>query len=146
MNDKHCIRPKIGEIYLMYFDGHGNEQSGFRPGLVFQNNTGNEYSPNIVALPLTSSLKKKDLPTHVIVRANDVIGLNRDSMILCENPAPISKRYIGSYIATLPNEYMRQVAEAHLLASSALSFLDFDTLINTWKAAKRLNCSTKAKS
>lgn len=87
MNDKHCIRPKIGEIYLMYFDGHGNEQSGFRPGLVFQNNTGNEYSPNIVALPLTSSLKKKDLPTHVIVRANDVIGLNRDSMILCENPA-----------------------------------------------------------
>lgn len=50
--------PQIGEVYLMKFGGSGSEQSGWRPGVVFQNNMGNAYSPNIIALPLTSSLKK----------------------------------------------------------------------------------------
>ena len=30
--------PQIGEVYLMKFEGENNEQSGWRPGLVFQNN------------------------------------------------------------------------------------------------------------
>lgn len=50
--------PRIGEVYNMYFNGTGSEQSGWRPGVVFQNNIGNSKSPNIIALPLTSSLKK----------------------------------------------------------------------------------------
>lgn len=56
--------PQIGEIYLMKFSGDGCEQSGIRPGLVFQNNMGNMYSPNIIALPITSSLKKSGQPTR----------------------------------------------------------------------------------
>ena len=59
--------PKIGDIYLVYFDGSGNEQKGFRPGLVFQNNVGNEHSPNLIVLPLTSALKKTNQPTHVFI-------------------------------------------------------------------------------
>jgi len=130
--------PQIGDIYLMNFGGTGNEQSGWRPGLVFQNNTGNAHSPNIIALPLTSAIKKANQPTHVVIRAEDS-GLRKTSMVLCENPERMSKDRIGQYITTLSAEYMQKVAIANLLASSAISFLDMDILHAVWKKASALN-------
>lgn len=129
---------KIGDIYLMKFIGDGSEQSGWRPGVVFQNNTGNAYSPNIIALPLTSSLKKTDQPTHVIIKADDS-GLKRDSMVLCENPERMSKRRIGEYITTVSESYMSQIAIASLLSSSAISFIEPDMLLCIWQKACMLN-------
>lgn len=134
----HLNTPQIGEIYLMKFSGDGCEQSGLRPGLVFQNNTGNIYSPNIIALPITSSLKKAGQPTHVILYSADT-GLKRDSMVLCENPERLSKAKIGKYITKLSEKYMRQIAEASLLATSAISYLDVDLLHSIWKKASELN-------
>lgn len=131
-------QPQIGEIYLMKFGGDHNEQSGLRPGLIFQNNTGNMYSPNVIALPITSSLKKAGQPTHVVLFANDT-GLKRDSMVLCENPECISKVKLGRYITTLSEKYMRQIAEASLLATSAISYLNVDLLHVIWEKASELN-------
>lgn len=132
--------PVIGEIYLMNFGGGENVQNGVRPGLVFQNNVGNTYSPNIIALPLTSSIKKSALPTHVFLRA-ELTGLNKDSMVLCENPECISKKRIGRYITTLSHEDMQRVTAASLIATSAISFLEEDALIDIWKHASELNRS-----
>ncbi len=129
---------QIGDIYLMHFGGSGNEQKGWRPGLVYQNNLGNLHSPNIIALPLTSSIKKSDLPTHVFVPSNGT-GLLKDSMVLCENPERMSKERIGSYITTLSSEYMSKVAVANILASSAISFIDPDVLLSVWQKAIMLN-------
>lgn len=130
--------PQIGDIYMMKFDGSANEQNGWRPGLVFQNNVGNAFSPNIIALPLTSSIKKANQPTHVIVKAANT-GLKRDSMVLCENPERMSKEKLGEYITTLSNEYMREIAEASILSSSVISYLDVEVLISVWKKAVALN-------
>lgn len=131
-------QPKIGEIYLMYFSGSGSEQSGWRPGLVFQNNVGNSYSPNIIALPLTSSLKKLGQPTHVLIPSQGT-GLRKDSMVLCENPERMSKDKIGQYITTLSEKYMSKVAAANLLATSAIAFIDPDILLALWQKANSLN-------
>ena len=131
-------QPKIGEIYMMQFIGDYNEQNGWRPGLVFQNNVGNAYSPNIIALPLTTSLKKRGQPTHVII-PNSVTGLKASSMVLCENPERMSKRRIGRYLTTLPDEYMEKVAIASLLSSSAISYIDKDSLFLVWEQAVSLN-------
>ena len=135
--------PQIGEVYLMEFGGSGSEQSGLRPGLVFQNNKGNAHSPNIIALPLTSAIKKTGQPTHVFVKASDT-GLRRDSIILCENPERMSKDRIKGYITTLPDEYMSKVAEANLLASGAIAYLDIKALIAIWKRAAVLNAVSPA--
>ena len=129
--------PKIGEIYLVYFDGSGNEQKGFRPGLVFQNNVGNEHSPNLIVLPLTSALKKTTQPTHVFIPKE--VGLRKDSMVLCENPKCMSKYKLGEYITTLPEEYMAQVAVGNILSSSAIAFIDPDLLMSVWQKALALN-------
>ena len=133
-------QPQIGDIYLMYFGGSGNEQRGWRPGLVFQNNLGNLHSPNIIALPLTSSIKKSNQPTHVVIPAEGT-GLAKDSMVLCENPERMSKDRLGKYLTTIPAQYMSKVAIANLLASSAISFIDPDVLLSVWQKALALNAT-----
>ena len=132
--------PQIGEVYVMSFSGLGHEQSGSRPGIVFQNNTGNRFSPNIIALPLTTCLKKTGQPTHVLLPAGET-GLLRDSMALCENPERMSKEHIGKFVTKLPERYMRQIAAASLAATSAISFLDRETLLSIWELAIRLNAA-----
>lgn len=118
----------------MQFDGHGCEQSGLRPGIVFQNDVGNLHSPNIIALPLTSVIKKQSQPTHVLITAAES-GLKRDSMVLCENPQCLSKDKVGRYITTLPRDVMRRVALGFIAATDVLSFLDLQTLIHAWQEA-----------
>lgn len=135
--------PQIGDIFLMKFSGSGNEQTGWRPGLVFQNNTGNIYSPNIIALPLTTAIKKTGQPTHVVISAAEN-GLRKTSMVLCENPERMSKEKIGQYITTLSNDDMKKVVIANLLATSAISFLDVEALTSTWKKASALNACIPA--
>lgn len=130
--------PLIGEVYLMRFCGSGSEQSGIRPGVVFQNNVGNKNSPNIIALPLTTSLKKLGMPTHVLLKASDT-GLRKDSMVICENPEKMSKEKIGRYITTLSKEQMKDVAKANLMATAAISFLDRKTLVGIWEKSILLN-------
>lgn len=131
-------QPRIGDIFLMKFDGSGNEQQGWRPGLVFQNNRGNQHSPNIIALPLTSSIKKIDQPTHVFIPSAGT-GLAKDSLVLCENPERMSKDKLGNYLTTLPEKYMSQVAVANLLATSAISFVDPEVLLMARQKALALN-------
>lgn len=126
--------PRLGEVYQMRFDGEGSAQCGWRPGVVFQNDIGNKYSPNIIALPLTSVLKKTSQPTHVVLNAERT-GLRRDSMVLCENPACIPKDMVGEYITTLPASDMKRVAVANLLATSAIAYLDQSMLLEAWKTA-----------
>ena len=122
----------------MYFEGSGSEQSGWRPGVVFQNNVGNLRSPNLIVLPMTSSLKKLGMPTHVLISAKDT-DLRCDSVVICENPTCISKSKVGKYITTLSEEHMSQIAVAHLIATSALSFVDLSTLASVRDKSIRLN-------
>lgn len=138
MRDKNKFVPEIGEVYLMKFSGTGSEQDGWRPGVVFQNNVGNKYSPNIIALPITSIIKKASQPTHVFLPAEDT-GLKRDSMVLCENPQRMSKEKVGNYITTLSQDYMGKIAIADLLATSAISFIDPKLLVSVWERASVLN-------
>lgn len=122
----------------MCFEGSGNEQSGWRPGIVFQNNVGNLHSPNLIALPLTTSMKKLDMPTHVLVSSKDT-GLRFDSVVLCENPVCISKSKVGKYITILPDFYMKKIAIAYLIATSAISFMELSDLVGVWEKSIRLN-------
>ncbi len=140
MKDRNKFIPKIGEVYFMQFSGTGSEQSGWRPGVIFQNNIGNKHSPNIIALPITSVIKKTSQPTHVFLPAKDT-GLKLDSMVLCENPQRMSKDKVGDYITTLSSEYMSKIAVADLLATSAISFINPDLLITIWEKAASLNRS-----
>ena len=135
--------PRIGDVFFMRFGGDGSEQNGWRPGLVFQNNIGNRHSPNIIALPLTSSIKKTGQPTHVFLPASNT-GLPRDSIVLCENPERMSKDRIGRFITSLSDAHMKKIATASLLATSAISYIDPEALIGIWERARSLNATPVA--
>ena len=134
--------PLCGEIYLVNFSGIGSIQRGLRPAVVFQNNTGNRYSPNVTVLPLTSSIKKRSQDTHVFLPAEGT-GLLRDSMVLCENPVCIPKDDLGTYITILPPMYMGMIARASILASSAASFLTMEQMRTILERASELNAVTR---
>ena len=130
--------PRIGDVYLMRFTGTGSEQAGWRPGVVFQNNVGNQHSPNIIALPMTTALKKLGQPTHVLIRSSRH-GLKKDSVVLCENPERVSKERIGAYLTSLSRDEMAGIAEANLLATAAIAYLDVDRLAELHEIASVLN-------
>ena len=132
-------RFRFGDIYIVEFGaGIGCEQNGRRPAIIFQNNTGNAHSPNVIVLPITSSLKNMHLPTHVFLPA-DVVGLVKDSVVLCENMVCISKDRIVRFVAKVPECYMRDIAIASVLATSAISYIDIDTLAEVVRECKKLN-------
>ena len=134
------IQPKIGDVYMIYFDGSGSVQQGLRPGVVFSNNKGNANSPNVFVFPLTTSLKKMSQPTHVILDAQEC-GLKYTSMVLCENPQCVPKESLGRFVSHLSDFHCAKIAEAHLIASSGIAFLDIKTLISCWEKSIRLNAS-----
>lgn len=128
---------KIGDVYMMHFYGQGSAQNGVRPGIIIQNNLGNKHSPNVVALPLTSSLKNLHQPTHVVLPAAET-GLRVDSMVVCESPMSIPKRCIESYITSIPHKYMRKIAKAFLIEHPMLCYLDNDDMASVRKEAYSL--------
>ena len=129
----------IGQVYYMKFHSCENGQYGWRPGIICQNNIGNLYSPNIIAIPLTTVIKRTEMPTHVIINRSK-LGL-RLSMALCENQHYLSKEDIGEYITTLPDEVMREIAKACLLATALIAYIPADELEEIRNAAVKLNAT-----
>lgn len=131
-------QPKIGDVYMIQFDGSGSVQKGYRPGVVFSNNRGNANSPNVIVYPLTTSIKKASQPTHVILDA-ETCGLKYTSMVLCENPQCIPKTQLGKFISHLDDFTISKIAVAQMVSSSGIAYVDFKTLVETWESSIRLN-------
>ena len=75
---------------LFYADlsvGVGSEQSGIRPVVVIQNDSGNRFSTTIIISPLTSS-KKKNIPTHTFIKSRDDLKENSIALLEQMRPAP----------------------------------------------------------
>lgn len=91
-----------GEIYLIDLDNQvGSEQSGVRPAVVIQNETGNMYSPTTIVCPLTSKSKSMSA-THVELTTTDA-DILRDSIVLCEQMRVIDKSRIKKRLGEVKN-------------------------------------------
>lgn len=130
-------KPRLGDIYLMSFSGVGSEQKGVRPGIIFQNDIGNDRSPNVIALPLTTRIKNLAQPTHVLLPA-EKYNLLADSLVLCENPQRMSKSRLLKYLGALEEEDIKSVAIGNILSSSAIALLSEEELLDVWKESKRI--------
>ena len=100
-----------GDVYLADLrPAVGSEQNGVRPVLIIQNNTGNKYSPTVIAAAITSRQTKSRMPTHV--RVGEVPGMFRNSIILLEQIRTIDKSRLLDYIGSLQPKTMRRVDAA----------------------------------
>ena len=73
-------------------------QSGMRPVIVVSNDTANRYSPLISIVPLTSALKRADIPTHTVIHSR---FLRCPSMALCEQIMTIDKTQLKDRIGAV---------------------------------------------
>ena len=86
----------------------GHVQGGNRPWVVVQNEIGNKHSPTSIVVPMTTQLKRLDLPTHVAVTWGNLLP----SMVECEQVRVIDATDDWKYICTLPKEIMTHVDTA----------------------------------
>lgn len=102
---------KKGDVYFASLNPIvGSEQDGERPVVVVQNNLANKHSPTIIVVPITTVLKKMELPTHIPISKNRF--LKKDSMILVEQIRAIDKKRLKAYLGHLRLEEMKLVDSA----------------------------------
>ena len=90
----------------------GSEQGGIRPVLIIQNDTGNKYSPTVIAAAITSQTGKNRLPTHIEIGSREN-GLKSDSVVLAEQIRTIDKSRLKEKIGHITDaEIMNKVNNA----------------------------------
>lgn len=104
---------KRGDIYWVDFGvTKGSEQGGIRPSVVIQNDVGNKFSPTVIVCPISSEIKKKELPTHVLISDYYKYGLKQLSQVMAEQMKVRDKIQLGDYIGTLDIEIMSRIDRA----------------------------------
>ncbi len=90
----------------------GSEQGGIRPVIIVQNDTGNKYSPTVIAAAITSQTGKNKLPTHIEL-GNNSGGLKADSIVLTEQIRTIDKSRLKEKIGHIDdNNIMTKINNA----------------------------------
>ena len=114
-------RIKRGNVFIADLDPTtGSEQNGRRPVVILSNDLNNKYSPTILIAPFTKILKKRYLPTHILVRKTSY--LKYDSLILLEQIRVIDKSRIISYMGSLLDYQLDKVNRA------LVDVFDFDII------------------
>lgn len=112
--------PYRGEIWIAQLGSHPNTsvQEGCRPVIIVSNDKGNHTSNTVVVLPLTSQIKRSELPSHVELHREDLFCFGPEepvpvSMVLAEQVTTISKNVLGPRIGRIQNaEKMREIDTA----------------------------------
>ena len=104
---------KRGDIYYADLSPVvGSEQGGIRPVLIIQNDTGNRYSPTVIAAAIPSQTGKARLPTHIARPVTESCGLNRDSIILLEQVRTLDKKRLRERMGHVEEQVMEKVDTA----------------------------------
>ena len=110
-----------GDIFIADLDPvMGSEQGGVRPVLIVQNDRGNRFSPTVICAAMTSRLGKNDLPTHVWIAARES-GLEKDSLVLCEQIRTLEKRRLRAKAGHIEGLSLARVNRALAAALGMLS-------------------------
>jgi mRNA interferase MazF len=89
----------------------GTEQSGVRPVLVVQTDRANPHSPHTIIVPFTTRLRRKQLPSHVLVPAGEG-GLTQDSVALAEQIRVVDQGRLLKHLGALSAARMQEVDDA----------------------------------
>ena len=89
----------------------GSEQGGVRPVLIVQNDTGNKYSPTVIAAAITSKKFKNEMPTHIPI-SGERCGLAQDSVVLLEQIRTIDKQRLRERTGEIDTQEQQKINEA----------------------------------
>ena len=93
-----------GEIWFANLNPtRGSEQAGMRPVVVFQSNKLNKYTTTVLAIPLTTNLKRASLPTCILISKGEG-NLPNDSVALCHQLRVLDKIRLERKIGMLSSQ------------------------------------------
>lgn len=106
MKEKMICRGDL--FYYDFGDNSGSVQSGERPVLVVQADDYNQNAPTIIVAAVTSVIKKRYLPSHIIL--GEEFGLKKPSMVLLEQIRTVNREDLREYIGTVDDaKLFRQI-------------------------------------
>ena len=110
------IQPVRGAIYYCNLgENPGSVQDGYRPVLVISSNDICRTSPVVTIAPITSVLKRTDLPGHVLL-PTDCEALTKPSMLLLEQPSILTR--ISQLPACVPDAWTITETVLHTVSSA----------------------------
>jgi len=121
--------PKIPKQYEIWFAELGNHygtsvQSGTRPVLVISNDMANRNSPIITVIPMSSKLKKLELPVHIPVTGRDCEMLRdeelEESILLVEQITTIDKMVLCNRLCRVTSARKKQEIEEELAGNGRI--------------------------
>lgn len=93
-------RYDVVKAKIKYID-NGSVQSKIRPYVIVSNPIGTKCSTIITVMPLTSKIKKTNMPVHGCLKANGDNGLQLYSMTMGEQIITISKTEVIEKLGTV---------------------------------------------
>lgn len=106
---------RFGDVIQVDFGNtSGSIQGDIRPCAVVQNDIGNKFSPTTIVIPLTSEIKKVNMPVHDILHKSSRNGLKMDSLILGEQVRVIDKSMILYKLGVLNDDECDKVVGVYL--------------------------------
>jgi mRNA interferase MazF len=101
-----------GDIYLADLNpSRGSEQAGIRPVIVVQRETIDRFTQTVVIVPLTSNLRRLDIPGTFTIPADEG-GLTQESVALCYQIAVIDRHRLIRQLGKLSSLHVQQLDEA----------------------------------
>lgn len=106
---------KRGEIWIAEFDPtRGSEQAGIRPAIIFQNDIISQFSSTVLAIPLTTNLRRASLITCLLILSGEG-GLAQDSVALCHQMRVLDLTRLQKKIGELNSEILASLEAVVLL-------------------------------
>ena len=78
--------------------------AGRRPVVVVSNEKECLFSPNVLVVPMTSTLKRTDLPCNIVCKID-----NRDCVAMCNQLTVVPKTWLREYQGRLTPKEVREV-------------------------------------
>lgn len=124
-NPRSWVTGPLPRRYEIWFadlgDHYGTSvQSGNRPVLVISNDVGNQYSRTVTVIPMTTKLKRMDMPTHIILTEEDCCMFRpqtlQDSVLLAEQITTIAKSALCGRLCRVTSKERKQEIEQAVAA------------------------------
>ena len=103
-------RYDVVKAKIKYID-NGSVQSKIRPYVIVSNPIGTKHATIITVMPLTSKIKKTNMPVHGCINANDENGLSSYSMALGEQLITISKDEVKEKLGSVTTKVEKKLID-----------------------------------
>jgi mRNA interferase MazF len=105
---------KRGEVWLANLNPtRGSEQAGTRPVLIFQHDVINRFTTTVLAIPLTTNLRRAALPSCVRIAQGEG-GLARDSVALCHQLRVLDRARLQRKLGTVSQDTIAAIESSVL--------------------------------